>query len=181
MMSKNRGLIRQSSGYQHWSWLCHLHDQCWRPPHFALLTSVLRRRLPWTLDVMVNTVEKAAYWTQFMADRSELRNGPLLLEHFKAGKITRLCDCGCNSYDIDVPADIGLAPLLPESGNSGCALQLEFYTGEEQRTIGIAVFVKDSGYLAGIDVDYCGNSYPMPDVPTIVEPPFSVTGVLKNE
>lgn len=130
---------------------------------------------------MTNTVEKAAYWTQFTAYRSELRSGPLLLEHFKAGKITRLCYCGCNSYDIEVPADVGLAPLLPESGRGGCAFELEFYTGEENRTIGISVFVTDRGYLAGIDVDYCANSYPMPDVPTIVEPPFNVIGVLKNE
>ena len=37
-----------------------------------------------------------------------------------------------------------------------------------------------NGNLSGLDVDCCGNTYPMPESPSLVEPPYHVHGVLAH-
>jgi len=51
---------------------------------------------------------------------------------------------------------------------------MEFHTSEEQRTLEFVVLVAANGQLAGIEVDYCANSYPVPDELVLVEPPYHV-------
>jgi len=52
---------------------------------------------------MSNTLARASKWTHFLASRAEFPAGERLLAAFHAGKITRLCDCGCDSFDIEIP------------------------------------------------------------------------------
>lgn len=59
--------------------------------------------------------------------------------------------------------------------------QLEFNTKEWGKTVGFTLFVDKDGYLAGLDVDCCGNSFSMPENPTLSEPPFHVHGVLSRQ
>ncbi len=119
-----------------------------------------------------NTPERAVRWTNFVASRSEFPAGEKLLAAFRAGSISRICDCGCNSFDIEVPEDPAFALAAP--GQYGTVFELEFFTNEEGKTLGFFVFVGKNGQLAGIDVDYCGNSYAVPEEPVLTEPPFHV-------
>lgn len=130
---------------------------------------------------MSNSLSLARSWTEFIAARPELPCGELLLRQFFAGEITRLCDCGGNSYDITVPRDKDFPPLVAAGERGGSVLQLEFNTKESGKTVGFTLFADKDGYLAGLDVDYCGNSFPMPENPTLSEPPFHVYGVLSHQ
>jgi len=127
---------------------------------------------------MTNTPAIARSWTEFVASRPELLCGDLLLRQFSSGEVTRLCDCGCNSYEFQLSPTANVSPLVPPSERGGCVFELEFQTEESGKTIGFFVFVDGAGNLTGIDVDYCGNSFPMPSAPKLFEPPFHVRGVL---
>jgi hypothetical protein len=128
----------------------------------------------------MNSEALARRWTEFIAARPEFKPGRLLVEHFESGSITRLCDCGCNSYELKVSPTAKVAKLAPPSERGGMAFQLEFNTPEPGKTVEFTVFVDSGGFLSGLDVDYCGNSYPMPDEPEFVEPPFHQYGALAN-
>ena len=122
---------------------------------------------------MLNTLACASKWVTFLASRSEFPAGDKLLAAFHAGKITRLCDCGCNSFDIEVEEGAAM-PLAQPGDRGGAVFELEFRTSEEQRTLEFVVLVGANGQLSGIEVDYCANSYPVPDEPVLVEPPYHV-------
>lgn len=49
---------------------------------------------------MKNTPETARHWTQFVANRPGLSAGTELLAQFEEGEITRLCEYGCNSFNL---------------------------------------------------------------------------------
>jgi hypothetical protein len=58
---------------------------------------------------------------------------------------------------------------------------LAFYVrdrSEPKLTVEITVFANPGGYLSGIDIDFCGNSMPMPEFVDMEEPPFHVVGLL---
>ena len=67
-----------------------------------------------------------------------------------------------------------MAPLAQPGASGGSIFELEFQTTEEQCTLEFIVLVGTNGHLAGIEVDYCANSYPVPDEPILVEPPYHV-------
>lgn len=103
----------------------------------------------------------------------------MLLEHFNAGTITRICDCGCNSYDLKVPKGSGLKPLMPAlQRGGGCVLSMAFHFANRPGTLEFDVFVDADGYLGGVDVSCNANSEPVPNEPQVVEPPFHVYGAL---
>ena len=64
--------------------------------------------------------------------------------------------------------------LAQPGDRGGAVFELEFRTSEEQRTLEFVVLVGVNGQLSGIEVDYCANSYPVPDEPVLVEPPYHV-------
>jgi hypothetical protein len=130
---------------------------------------------------MINCRATAEKWTQFLASRPYVPKASQLLAHFAQGEITRYCGCGCNSYDLSIGPEASLEPLLQTPGRTGCALALAFYTEEQtepKRTVEINLYVDARGNLAGLDVDYCGNSAPMPEDPVLKEPPFQLSGAL---
>jgi hypothetical protein len=127
----------------------------------------------------MNDKDQARRWTEFMAARPEVASAHQLIEHFNAGILTRICDCGCHSYDLEVSRDAGIKPLpIGMKGRGGCVLSLAFRLAERSGTVEFDVFADVDGYLAGIDVSCNANSEPMPDSPTLIEPPYHVHGIL---
>lgn len=129
---------------------------------------------------MNNGIAKAQHWTSFLASRAYIPSGDLLLAHFAAGTVTRFCDCGCNSYEISVDPVAGLNRLSGPSTTGGCVLSLAFKVSgrDDNTTLEFGVHVDTRGCLSGLDVDFCANSFPVPDVLTLVEPPFHIYGTL---
>lgn len=126
---------------------------------------------------MKNTEATAARWTEFIATRPEFSAGEKLRAAFQAGRITRLCDCGCNAFEFEMPEDTIAAPLT-NAGGYGSILELSFEASElgtlERNSIEFIVFADSRGHFAGIEVDYCGNSFPVPEHLQIHEPPYHV-------
>ena len=127
----------------------------------------------------MNDAATARHWTEFLAKRSEIIGGERLLQQFAAGTITRLCDCGCSSYDLKVSRDADMQPLVPAKGHrGGCVLSMAFNLTDRPGTVEFDVFVDSDGFLAGVDVACNANSAPVPPDPRLVEPPFHVHGPL---
>jgi len=75
--------------------------------------------------------------------------------------ITRLCDCGCNSFDCSIHEPTELQPLC-KPGAAGAFFEVAFSAGLPE-PIDVVFFADDQGYLAGVDIHYgCSNSRPMP-------------------
>src|ERR1700676_5077453 len=107
----------------------------------------------------MNDAATARHWTEFLASRKEIAGSERLLQHFQAGTITRLCDCGCSSYDIRVPKNSGLQPLLPAKGHrGGCVLSMAFNLSDRTGSVEFDVFLDAEGFLAGVDVACNSNS-----------------------
>jgi hypothetical protein len=121
---------------------------------------------------MSNSAAKAEAWTEFLASRPEFPRGERLRAALRAGKITRLCDCGCNSYDVEVPE--GRCERIAAPGGSGAVFEISFSTEGASGSLELIVFVDAHGQLAGVEVDYCANSFPVPDNVQIKEPPYHV-------
>ena len=112
---------------------------------------------------MVNSASSAASWVAFLSRQAEVPFGSHLKAHFDAGSITRLCDCGCNSFDLMIPADKVLPPLCPPGSTGGKFFELvcESTLGSE---VAFLLFVDKRGYLTGIDVTAgTTNHEPLPD------------------
>mgnify|MGYP000859571876 FL=1 len=122
---------------------------------------------------MTNSVAMARKWVEFLVGRPEFPAGDYLRSAFDVAKITRVCDCGCNSVEVEVPADSGLVPLV-SAGGYGPVFEMQFNTADENCPVAIFVFVGANGHIASLDVDYCGNARPMPEEPVLLEPPFHV-------
>lgn len=127
----------------------------------------------------MNDAATARHWTEFLASRKEMAGSERLLQHFQAGTITRLCDCGCSSCDIKVSKDSGVQPLLPAKGHrGGCALSMALTLRDRAGSAEFDVFLDAEGYLAGVDVACNSNSEPVPSNPQLVEPSYHVHGPL---
>ncbi|WP_374673691.1 hypothetical protein [Ideonella sp.] len=120
---------------------------------------------------MGNSEARAAKWATFLASRNEFPARERFLAAFKSGRITRTCECGCNSFDIEVPEESGV-PLLARPGNYGAVFELMFATVEPTGSIEFTIFVGKSGHLASVDVSHCANALPVPDEFVIIEPPY---------
>jgi hypothetical protein len=130
---------------------------------------------------MATSADTAARWTRYLASRAYVPRAPLIQQHFARGKIKRLCDCGCQSFDLTIEPDVPLEPLMPRSDRGGCALELSYHVlggSEAKDFVELRVFVDARGYLSGIDVEFRANSAPMPDHVVLVEPPFHIHGAL---
>ena len=123
-----------------------------------------------TLEHMANTAAKASEWVERLASHPSVPFGALLLRHFEAGRITRLCDCGCNSFDLEIAADVKLEPLCrPKPDMKGHAPFFEVvFSSENGAEIDCMLFADARGYLASLDVMHGqANHLPMPEKVTI--------------
>ena len=116
---------------------------------------------------MRNSVEKATYWINFLAEVPEVPFADRLKAHFHAGKITRFCDCGCNSFDLRIDTEVVLPPLTDANGRSGKFFEIAFESNGGPE-IAFLFFVDDRGYLSGIDVTSgAANHGAIPDSVTV--------------
>jgi hypothetical protein len=124
---------------------------------------------------MENGPARAEFWKSFVLDKCQYPSPNLLRDQFSHAEFTDFCRCGCNSFGMRVES-AKAKPLLPPRHDKRSGGHAAIYTAEfrlpDEKTLEIIIFADDDGYLAGVDVDYCGNSYPVPDDVTVEEPPF---------
>ena len=103
---------------------------------------------------MTNSDAKARAWLEFLAREPCVPFGSTLQAHFNAGRITRLCDCGCNSFDLEIPQGLALEPIVAP-GRPGKCFEV-VYESSAEAEVAFLVFVDPRGYLSGLDVT-CGD------------------------
>ena len=129
---------------------------------------------------MANTIATAIKWLNFVATRPEFRPGLALLQSNQPEFITELCDCGCNSFSFK--GELAGTEALTQPSKSGhLAFQLEFESGTPQGSVEFLLYTDAEGRFDGMDVHFNGNTEPMPEEASLVEPPFHVYGELANE
>jgi hypothetical protein len=107
-------------------------------------------------DRMGNSEAKAREWVKLLADEPAVPFGSRLREHFAAARITRVCDCGCNSFDVEIPSGVSLEPLA-EPGNPQRKIFEIVYESTAEADLAFLIFVDARGYLSSIDVT-CGEA-----------------------
>ena len=114
------------------------------------------------LDRMGNSEAKARGWLEFLAKEPTVPFGGKLRAHFDAGRISRVCECGCNSFDLEIPAGVALEPIA-EPGRPGKVFEV-VYESNAEAEVAFLIFVDARGYLSSLDVT-CGdgNHAPLPD------------------
>ena len=102
---------------------------------------------------MGNNEAKARAWVELLADEPAVPFGSQRRAHFAAARITRVCDCGCNSFDVEIPSGIALVPIAAP----GEPQRMIVYESSAEAEIAFLVFVDARGYLSSIDVT-CGQA-----------------------
>ena len=126
---------------------------------------------------MSNGPHKAAFWAEFIPSRCHFPDPKLLRRHFQQASFTEFCDCGCNNFKVVIPPDAELPPLItPDETRRGhvAFFESDFRFADSDRTLEIILFADSRGYLDYVEVDCCANSYPIPDVIRVEEPPYHV-------
>jgi hypothetical protein len=97
----------------------------------------------------------------------------MLLAQFEAADFVEFCDCGCNSFKVQTrPGE--RPPPFAQSGSYGAVFEADFRIEADEKTIEVILFSGEDGNLAYVEIDCCGNSYPVPDVLELAEAPFHV-------
>jgi hypothetical protein len=123
---------------------------------------------------MENGPTRAAFWKRFISDKCGYPAPALLRNQFEHAEFSDFCECGCNSFGIRVdPAHV--KPLLPpaaEPRKGHAAIFTADFRMPDEKTLEIIIFADDHGHLDYVEVDCCGNSYPVPDEVAVEEPAF---------
>ena len=112
-------------------------------------------------------------WTRMLLGAGGYPAPARLAGQFDAAKITRLCECGCNSFDVEVVGQKRLRPLVLPQGQGGMIFETNLVL-DDGRQIALLVFCDKDGNLAGVDVDFEGNSAPVPSDLVFSSPPVPV-------
>ena len=131
---------------------------------------------------MTNSAETAAHWAKFIAERPEFVAGEALLAQFNAGKITRLCECGCNSFNVELEAGRQTVPIAPASEKGQVVFLAAFLAVQPSgASLEFIVYADANGNFEGLDVHLNGNTEPMPNKLVVSEVPYHVHGILARE
>ena len=71
-----------------------------------------------------------------------------------------------------------LVDPIASKGKSGMVFEANFMTTEKNKTLEIILFADEDGNLSYVEIDYCANSYQVPEDISINAPPYHVTNNL---
>jgi hypothetical protein len=124
---------------------------------------------------MPNSPARAEFWKEFVVNRCDYPAPERLREQLAGAVFSDFCECGCNSFAVEVPA--GVAPLVLAC-NDPPGAHRAFYTADfkmpDGKTLETILFADERGYLVFIEVDCCANSYPVPDDIKVEAKPFRI-------
>ena len=100
---------------------------------------------------MTNTPQRAEWWKEFICTKCQFPAPEKLRAQFVAAELTEFCDCGCNSFKVQVPEDCSVAPIA-SAGGYGAVFETNFYLTEEGKTLEVILLANEVGNLAyGVD------------------------------
>jgi hypothetical protein len=128
---------------------------------------------------MPNDLNQAAYWVTFILEHCPFPNRDALAAQFSNAEIVRLCACGCNTFGLSLAAPDKVPPIA--SASSGQPYRMVFEADFRDRwepegwgSIEILLFADESGHLADVEINYCGNGIPIPESLDLEITPYNV-------
>lgn len=128
---------------------------------------------------MRNDLNRAAYWVAFILERCPFPNRDALAAQFSNAEIVKLCECGCNSFGLSLATPDKVPRIAIAS--SGQAYRMVFEADFRDRwepggwgSLEILLFADESGHLADVEIDYCGNGIPIPEHLNLEFAPYNV-------
>jgi len=115
---------------------------------------------------MANTEATAKRWMKWLLEREEIPFRAALAAYFDNPSFSRLCDCGCNSFDLAISENGDLPPLCRAAKHGGMFFELD-YELPDSHQLEFLFFVDEFGRLSGIDIEVSGNNFPVPESPQI--------------
>ena len=117
---------------------------------------------------MPNGPEQAAYWRDFVIARCDFPDPARLAEQFQGARFSDFCECGCNSFDVQVRP--GTPPLTRKPEGGGVVFTADFAIGGAGQ-LEILLSVDAAGHLDRVDIGCNANSHPVPAaVPADLKP-----------
>jgi hypothetical protein len=124
---------------------------------------------------MTNDLKRCQFWVEFIPSHCQYPAPEKLAAQFGVATFSEFCACGCNAFKVTIPAGASVAPIAKPTGHFGAVFECWFYLrGQEKKTLEVLLFADGQGNLAYVDVGCCGNSFPVPEVIEVIEPPFHV-------
>jgi hypothetical protein len=128
---------------------------------------------------MANDLNQAAYWVTFILEHCPFPNRDALAAQFLNAEIVRLCECGCNTFGLSLAAPDKVPPIAIASSGQPYrrVFEADFRDRREPEgwgSIEILFFADESGHLADVEIDYCGNGIPIPESLDLETTPYNV-------
>lgn len=122
---------------------------------------------------MPNTVDRAKFWKEFIISKCQFPALDKLCSQFDHADFSEFCDCGCNSFKVNVRKEANVEPLTAP-GKYAAIFEADFQLLEDGKTLEIILFTGADGHLAYVEIDCCANSCPVPETIEVREPPYNV-------
>lgn len=123
---------------------------------------------------MANNLKKAEWWKEFILSRCQYPSPEILRAQFDAANLVEFCECGCNSFKVEKRSG-ETPPALARGGGYGGIFEAAFkVANSEDGTMEIILFAGEDGNLAYVEIDYCTNTFPVPDLFSLEEVPYHV-------
>lgn len=124
-----------------------------------------------------NDVHRAAAWIAFILERCQFPNREALAARFTNAGIVKVCECGCNSFTLSMAAPERAPRIVPSGYGYGLVFEADFRDLAKDGNTGsleILLFANDSGHLSYVEIDYCGNAFPVPEQMDLESMPYHV-------
>lgn len=122
---------------------------------------------------MENTVERARVWADFICTKCQFPAPARLRAQFAHARFSEFCECGCNSFKVEVAETADIEPIAAADGY-GAVFEANFRLSGSEKTLEIILFSGKGGNLEYLEIGCCANSFPVPKDIAVVESPFHV-------
>jgi len=123
-------------------------------------------------SAMPNRPQQVAYWREFVLERCGFPNTTLLTRQFAGVELKDFCECGCNSFGVQVKP--GTPPLVRKPAKNGGVIFIADFKVTSDRTLEIMLSVDGAGNLDKVDVTCNANSAPVPHAIPLDLTPYHV-------
>ncbi|GAA5446252.1 hypothetical protein Misp06_04466 [Microbulbifer sp. NBRC 101763] len=120
----------------------------------------------------MNNEHRARDWINFILERCQFPDAQVLKEHLDKAMVSEFCQCGCNSFKVMVFAN---TKAIAAPDKYGVIFEANFNLEEAGKTLEILIFSGKSGMVEYIEIDCCGNNFPVPEAVEVVGEPFHVS------
>ena len=123
--------------------------------------------------IEMNSLQKAKFWKEFIYTKCNFPNIKNLRNHFENAHFSEFCECGCNSFKVEVNREKVQTPLAKRYQHARAIFEACYTLEVEEKSLEIVLHTDKDGYLSYVNVDCCANTFPVPDIIKIKDKPYN--------